>query len=159
MSATHVHLMLNHVPVLGVVFGLGLLTLGLWRKNDLLDKAALSVLVIVALVAVPVYLTGEPAEDVAKPLPGVSTAVLEQHEELAAYAFGGVVAVGALALGGLLWFHSGKPLPIPFVCVVLALSVVVAGVMAWTANLGGQVRHSEIRTGTAQSAIAADHDD
>jgi len=37
--------------------------------------------------------------------------------------------------------------------VALALSLVPAALMGWTANLGGQIRHSEIRsTAAAQSA-------
>ena len=65
MNATHLHLMLNHIPVLGTVFGLGLLVFALWRKSEELKKAALGIFLIVALLAVPVYLTGEPAEGVA----------------------------------------------------------------------------------------------
>jgi len=159
MNAAHAHLMLNHVPVLGLAFGLGLLAFGVWRKNDVLKKTALTLFVIAAMVAVPVYLTGEPAEDLAKPLPGVSEAILEQHEETAVYAFAGMVAVGILALGGLLRFRAGKLVPASFAWVVLALSLVVSGVMAWTANLGGQVRHSEIRAGGAQFPITSEPND
>ena len=34
MNATHLQLMLNHLPVLGSAFGLVLLIFGLWRKSD-----------------------------------------------------------------------------------------------------------------------------
>ena len=73
-----------------------------------MDVAAV-VLVIVALAAVPVYLTGEPAEDGVKSLPDVSKDFMERHEEAAGAAFTGVVVLGvigyfALASG----FLTGK---------------------------------------------------
>ena len=71
MSPTHLHLLLNHVPVLGTAFGLGLLVFGMGRKSQELKKTALGVFVIVALLAVPAYLTGEPAEDGVQGLPGI----------------------------------------------------------------------------------------
>jgi hypothetical protein len=39
MSATHFHLILNHIPVLGTAFGLGLLIFGLLRTSDEIKKA------------------------------------------------------------------------------------------------------------------------
>ena len=42
MNPAHWHLMLNNVPVLGTAFGI----------------------VIIALLAIPAYLTGEPAEEI-----------------------------------------------------------------------------------------------
>ena len=148
MSTTHLHLILNHIPVLGTAFGLGLLVFALWRKSNELKKTALGVFVISALLAVPVYLTGEPAEDVVKLLPGVSKPIIEQHEEVAGVAFTGVMVLGVVALAGLLLFRRGKVVPAWFTSIMLAASLIVSGLMAWTANLGGQVRHTEIRPGS-----------
>jgi hypothetical protein len=76
MNPTHVQLMLNHIPVLGAVFGLALLTFALWRKSEELRKAALGTFLVAALVAVPAYLTGEPAEDSVESLPGASASAI-----------------------------------------------------------------------------------
>lgn len=158
MNATHLHLMLNHIPVLGTAFGLGLLVFALFRKSEELKKAAFGVFVIVALLAVPVYLTGEPAEDVAKPLPGVSKPLIEQHEEAAAVAFTGVVVLGVGALAGLIVFRRGKVVPAWFGSVMLVASLFVSGLMAWTANRGGQIRHTEIRSNPPALTSEKDHD-
>lgn len=156
MNAIHLHLMLNHIPVLGTAFGLGLLILALFRKSEELKKAALGVFVIVALFAVPVYLTGEPAEDVAKPLPGVSKPLIEQHEEAAVVAFTGIVVLGVAALAGLIVFRRGKLVPAWFGFVMIIASLFASGLMAWTANLGGQIRHTEIRAGGSSPVIVSD---
>ena len=149
MNATHIHLILNHIPVLGTAFGLGLLVFGLWRKSDELKKTASGIFVIVALATVPVYLTGEPAEDGVKSLPGVSQAFMERHAEAAGVGFTGVLVLGVVSLAGLVFFRRGKMLPVWFGGSLLVASLVVSGLMAWTANLGGQIRHSEIRPGNS----------
>jgi len=147
MNAPHLHLLLNHIPVLGTAFGLGLLGFALLRKSDELKKAALGFFLVTALFSVPAYLSGEPAEDVVEPLAGVSKPIVERHEEAAGMAFTGIVVLGAGALAGLIMFRGSKTVPAWFGSVVLAISLLVGGLMAWTANLGGQIRHTEIRSG------------
>ena len=143
MNATHIHLMMTHLPVIGTFAGLGLLVFGLARRSQELKKTAFGMLAIAALLAVPVYLSGEPAEDIVERIPGVSHSNIEQHEEAAALAFTAVLAVGAIALTGLIWRRK-QPIPGWMLSVTLAGSIVSAGMIAWTANLGGKVRHTEI---------------
>lgn len=145
MNLAHLHLILNHAPVLGTAFGLGLLLYGVWRRSDELKKAALGVLVIVSLLAIPAYLTGEPAEEVVEALPGDAKAIIERHEDAAVYAFSGILVVGAAALTGLIVFRRGREIPNSFSWGLLGASAIVGGLMAWTASLGGEIRHSEIR--------------
>jgi uncharacterized membrane protein len=158
MSATHFHLILNHIPVLGTAFGLGLLIFGLLRTSDEIKKAALGIFVIVAIATIPVYLTGEPAEEGVESLSGVSKAFMERHEEAAGLGFGGVAVLGVASLAALIFFRCGRLLPIWVGGSLLAASLVVSGLMAWTANLGGQIRHSEIRTGNVLPSTANESD-
>ena len=161
MNLAHLHLLLNHLPVLGSAFGLGLLAFGLWRRSDELKKVALGVFAIVAVAAVPVYLTGQPAEEIIESLPGVSMPVIEQHESAAGLGFVAILGLGMASLTGLSAFRNGNPLPVWFDISVLVAALIVCGLMAWTANLGGQIRHSEIRTNSSAPAGAESrrHDD
>ncbi|MHB1081326.1 MAG: hypothetical protein ACYC67_18155 [Prosthecobacter sp.] len=159
MTLTHLHLALNHAPVIGTAFGLGLLAFGIWRKSTELKKAALGVFVLAALVAVPVYLTGEPAEDGVEGLPGVSETIIEQHEEAAGVAFASSGVLGVIALIGLLALRQGKAVPAWFAGLMVVASLTVSSLMAWTANMGGQVRHTEIRPGAVTSTpVSKDRD-
>jgi Domain of unknown function (DUF5666) len=72
MNAAHLHLILNHVPVLGVVFAGLLLGTALWYRSAQFQRVALVAMVGSALVAVPVYLTGERAEEAVEHVAGVS---------------------------------------------------------------------------------------
>ena len=137
--------MLNHFPVIGTAFGLGLVGWALLRRSEELKKICLGIFIIVALLAIPAYLTGEPAEELVENLPGVSKTSIEQHEEAAQVAFAGVLIVGIAALGGLLFFRRDKAIPNWLAIIVLVLSLIVFVLMARTANLGGLIRHTEIR--------------
>jgi len=145
MNGAHLHLMINHVPVLGTVFGLVLLAVGLWCKSEDLKKAALGTFVIVAVAAVVTYLTGEPAEGIVKKVPGLAEEQFGRHEDFAGAAMAGSVVVGVAALVGLLWFHGTRPMKPWFASILLLGALVVAGLMGYTAYLGGLIRHTEMQ--------------
>lgn len=150
MNATQLHLALTHVPVVLSIIGLVILIISFFRKNDVLTKTALWILLAAGLFTLPVYFTGEGTEEAVERLPGVSEAIIEKHEDFAKITLALVSVSGLLALVGLAAYAVGK-----FVAVIklltLLLAFVSAGAMAQTAHLGGQIRHSEIRPGaTAQ---------
>lgn len=154
MDAAHLHLLLNHVPVIGLVFSALLLAYGLSTRSVDVTKASFWALGLVAAAAAVVYLTGEPAEHLVEGLPGFSEAAMERHETAALWATWAAVAAGAVALGGL-YMYRGVGVPRRFGVLVLVLSLAALLPMAWTANLGGQVRHEEIRGGGEPSAAPA----
>lgn len=146
MNQAHIHLLLNHLPVVGTLFSVLLLAVALLRKNDELRKVSLGFVVLVALAAIPTYLTGEPAEKIVEHLPGVSEALIESHEEAALFSLIAVEVAGIASLAGLFIFRR-RSLPNAMFAAALAITLVAAGLMGWTANLGGQIRHTEIRSG------------
>lgn len=144
MNWAHIHLMINHFPVIGMIFAVLLLVHALMKKSEELTKAALGAFVLIALTAIPVYLTGEAAEDVVKRLPEVTETLINRHEEAASVALTLMMVAGVVSLAGLFLFRS-RPLPKWFTIVVLVLALVTTSATGLTANLGGMVRHTEIR--------------
>jgi uncharacterized membrane protein len=159
MNAAYVHLTLNHVPILGVVFALPLLGFGLLRRNPTLVRAGWVTLVVVALVAIPVYLSGEGAEEIVEDLPGVSHDAIEAHEEIALFGLIGALTLGVLALAGLLLSRrsAGVPTWLPPASFVLALAV--AGLMTAVAYRGGLINHPEAHDGAAPQEGGEDGED
>ncbi|MFB3921144.1 MAG: hypothetical protein ACE145_05445 [Terriglobia bacterium] len=144
-NPAHVHLILNHVPVIGVALGILLLVLALFRKSQELKKISLGFFVLMGAAAVPAFLTGEPAEGIVKDLPGVSRDMIERHEEAALAALIVLIVLGVCCLAALYVFRRAPAMPVWVMGVVLVLSIVSGGLMAYTANLGGQVHHQELR--------------
>jgi uncharacterized membrane protein len=158
MNLAHVHLLLNHLPVIGVLFALALLVVALLRRSVELTKAALWTTAIVGALAVPAYLTGEPAEEY---ITGLSKAPVERHEEAAGVALAAVAFAGAAALLHLVLFRRVGIAP---AVVVAILALVAAGLLARTANLGGAIHHTEISAAAPAGvdgggARERDHDD
>ena len=148
MSMVHLHLLLNHVPVIGTIIGLCLLAYAALRKEEALARASLGMFALLALVAVATFLTGEPAEEAVEGLAGVSESAIERHEEAALLSTVALGVLGALSAGALLRFRRRRLPRVAAVAFLLA-GLVPAGAMAWTATLGGEIRHTEIRTGAA----------
>lgn len=163
MTAAHIHLLLTHIPVLGTLFGLLVLAYGRFRPSVETIRIGLGLFVLSGLAAVAVYLTGEGAEEIVEHMAGVSHDIIEQHEEAAFVALLASGFLGIVSAAGLLasrrltlatWFANS----------VLVLAIVITGIMAWTANLGGQINHPEIRPdgasiGTEDSAHRTGYDD
>ena len=151
MNAAHLHLLINHVPVLGTVFGLILLGVALLRRSPELLRASLVAFVLTGIAAAVAYLTGEPAEGRIEDLAGVSEALIGRHEDAAVVSLVGASILGLVSVAGLVRLRLAT-LPKWFNAAALAVALFTAGSMAWTANLGGQIRHPEIRSGAVAAA-------
>jgi len=155
VNPTHLHLMVNHLPViLTPVVGLMLLW-GLLRRSREITRLAAGMAVIVAALSYPVFLTGEPAEEHVENAAWLTERMVHNHEERAEAALVAVLATGVLA-AALLWqSRGGRELSRRVACITLGGLAMSAGLFAWTALAGGVIRHDEIRTG-AQAVAPLD---
>ena len=159
MNGAHLHLVLNHIPLLGLLFGAGILAWGAFRTHDAVVRVALGLFVIAALAAGGTYWSGEAAEDIVEGGPGVSHAAIEAHEEVALYALGTAIAVGLVALVALVLYRNAE-IPRPLAWVVVFMSVIALSAMGYTANTGGKINHPELRTDSSVTTTApAESDD
>ena len=145
MSAAHIHLLLNHIPILGSIFGLLLLLYAMFRRSDEIKKVCLAVFVITAVITIPVYLTGDGAARIVQSLPGVSTDIIGQHDSAATITMVAVELLGVASLLGIWFSRKGQMLAGWLLVIVLVLAIISSGLAVWTGGLGGQIRHTEIR--------------
>jgi uncharacterized membrane protein len=154
MNTIHLHLLLNHLPVVGSVFAVLLLALALVRRSAELARVSFGFLTLLGAAALIVYLTGEPALDAIEKLPGFSEGIADRHEDAALVATIVTGTVGALALGALLVYRRrGVPRWLTTLGFIAALGS--TAIMGYTANLGGQIRHTEIRPGSTTGTAGA----
>jgi hypothetical protein len=158
MSWVHVHLILNHVPVIGLVFVLIVLGVALWRRSAEMTKLGLSAMTTLAVVTGAVFWTGEPAEEAVEDLAGVAEPLIHAHEEAALTALIAIGVAGAIA-AWLLWrLRSRQQVPRWVATTAFGLTLVAGGFMGWTAYLGGQIRHTEVRSVEATPSDVAERD-
>src|SRR5258705_12776123 len=89
MGFDHLHLILNHVPVIGIIIAFALFLLSISSGNSDLRRASLIVFAAIALLTIPTFVSGVGAEASIRTEPGVSATLVRRHE-------------GAAMLG--LWF-------------------------------------------------------
>ena len=157
MSLTYLHLRLNHGPVIGLIIGIGLLGVAIAMRKSDLAKASLGLFVLLGITAVVVYLTGESAEEAIENVAGFSETITEQHEEFALVATVVIGALAAMSLGVLAMFRK-KALPRWITLSSFVLALITSGFMGYTALLGGQVRHTEIRPDGIAALTESDRD-
>lgn len=154
MNAAHLHLLVNHVPIVGFALGFVLLIGAMiWRGDRGMFAASVIVLVIAGSGALAAQFSGEPAEEVVEHLQDVHKASIERHESLALVAtiLAGITTVCSVGVAVVTLRRSaGVPL-LPLSLLALATLITFA-VMAWTGTTGGRIRHSEIR-GAANSEV------
>ena len=153
MNLAHVHLIINHLPIVGIPIVLFFLGFGLWKHNKQLQSISLIVMVVLAALVVPVYLTGEPAEKVIKHLPEVTEAFIEPHEEAAEFALILTLATGFFALVAL-WFRKDEHKSKILNYIVFVAALVTIAALVRTGNLGGEIRHTELRSESVVPAEA-----
>src|SRR6185503_13806059 len=86
MNFAHLHLLLNHVPVIGIVVACAVLAYAVWRPSEEVARLGLALVIALAVASVGVYFTGDPTEEIVERLPDVSKSAIEAHEEAAIVA-------------------------------------------------------------------------
>jgi uncharacterized membrane protein len=149
MSLVHLHLLLNHFPTVGMIIGLGVFITAIVAKSDDLKRTSLGIFFAIALLSIPTFITGTSAQLALDGQPGVSKAAIEAHETAAFEAIWFMEFTGALAWLGLWQYRRLTRVPQGTLMAVLLVGLATFGMMSRAANIGGEIRHAEIRTGPA----------
>src|SRR5688572_15593234 len=131
MTGAHLHLALNHVPVVLVPVAVVMLSYAMASKSADLTKAALVLLIVSTLFGAGAFLTGEPAEEAVAQIAGVSTEAIEAHEELAPIAAAATALAGVFALVVLLKWRPGGATSWSMIA-TLVVAFAAAVLLAWT---------------------------
>lgn len=153
------HLLVNHIPILGSIFGVLLLIIGLILKNRSVEVTALITLVVVALMTIPTYMSGEEAEHIIEHLEGISEYELEEHEEHAELSLWLMIGTGVLAVLSLVAYRGKRLLR----RVAMGLTI-FAGLHTFQSMIplalhGGKIVHSELRDDASEEEHHDHHED
>jgi hypothetical protein len=151
MNFDHLHLLLNHVPIIGFAIGLALLVASFAGSNADLRRSALIIFAVVSLLTIPTFVSGVAADRTIANEAGVSEALVERHEGAAMLGLWFVMATGGAAMTALWRFRrTAAGPPRADIVAVLLLATIGTGLMARTGNTGGDIRHPQL--GAAQGA-------
>jgi len=162
MNWTHLHLLLNHFPTVGMIVALSVFFCALWSKSDDLKRTSLGIFLFIALLSIPTFITGTAAELAFEKNPAVSVTRVQAHENAAFFGLCVMELTGIFSWLGLWQFRRLSRVPQGTIMAVLVTSLISFGMMTRAANLGGEIRHEEIRdeatvaAGTVAAAGPAD---
>src|SRR5215471_16745175 len=154
-TLAHIHLLLNHFPTIAFLIGLVLFLTAFYLKSDYLKRISLGIFLIIALLSIPVYMTGKAAQTAIKDQPGINAVLTETHQDAALLALTFMEITGVLAWIGLWQFRRLSRAAKGNLMSVLVFSIITFALMARAAYIGGEIRHPEI-TGEAQPADPPD---
>jgi uncharacterized membrane protein len=156
MDTTHLHLLLNHVPTIGFVVALGFFIVSFIAKSDHLKQASLVLMVGIAFLTIPTYVTGNAAWNHIQNMDEMHQTAAETHEGAAFLAMVAIQITGALAFLGLWSMRRTGALSNAATAVIFVFAALSFVLVAGAANLGGEIRHTEIRPQTESvTAIGA----
>lgn len=145
MTTQDIHLLTNHIPAYGLIFGLLLWIVGLVHRNDGFVRFGQIVLVLTAILAIPAFQSGHPAHELIEDLPGSSHAAIREHRQAAKPAYYMLLGLGVLSLllyVQLKWVALNTRI-VQWVVVGFGLVILVA--MLRVNHLGGMIRRPELR--------------
>jgi len=145
MNDAHLHMVVNHFPIIGTIFGFGILIVGLVLKNKTVINTSYLLFIIAAIFGAISMGTGEGAEEIVENMPNIGGQIIHEHEELAEKL---AIVLYVLAVFSLLGLYlniknSTKAKLLSFIIVGIAIVAIVLVQKVGTS--GGEIRHTEIR--------------
>jgi uncharacterized membrane protein len=144
MNEAHWHIVINHFPIIGIIFGLGILISGLVFKNNAVINTAYFVFIFSALSAFLSMASGEGAEHQVMKELKIGHKIIHEHEEYAEKFAIVSYLLGIISILGLYFNNKkhDKAKWISFSCLAIAILVILLSYKVGTS--GGEIIHKEI---------------
>lgn len=146
MNAVHFHLLITHLPIVGSALAALVLLMSIFTNSSATRIAAYVLLIICGIGAGMANKSGEEAEEILEDRPGYDHHLIHEHEEAAEPVFVSMAALAVVAIGGIVLERKQHKFAKLTSFVLLAGSVTCFGLAARVGNLGGMIKHDEIRS-------------
>lgn len=151
MNDAHLHMVVNHFPIIGTIFGLMILVMGLVLKNNSVKNTAYILFIICALFSFTAMYTGEGAEEIVEDMPTIGHQIIHEHEELAEKFAIIMYVLGFFSLVSLLANIKNHKFSKILSFITLTLAILGTILSKSVGTSGGEIRHTEIRESTEQT--------
>lgn len=154
MNDAHLHLLINHFPIIGMIIGIGIHITGIALKNNSLKNTAYVLYIISAISGFLAMQSGEKAEEFTENLQGFSEDFMHRHEELAETFALVLYITAAMALGSIIAQIKKYRFAALLSYITLAIAIFATVLAKGVGTSGGEIRHTEIRSDNATNATA-----
>ncbi len=144
-TLTHIHLLINHLPIIGSLLGGLVLAHGMGTKSFQTNIAAYYILVLSSIGAVVAYFTGESAEKSIRATERhVQDILINNHEEFALFALISLILLGVVSLIALYAIYNKLSYSNLLAKILIVLCIISFLLVARTGYLGGLIIHTEL---------------
>jgi len=157
MNDAHLHLLVNHLPIVFPIVGIIVLLTGLLSKSEPVKRTAYLIFILSAFCALAAMTTGEEAEHFVENLNGFGHDPMEEHEESAETFAMLSYALATVSVVALWLSFKAKKVAGTLSFIVLAFALVNMYFAQQTGTSGGEIKHDEISSGA--SVGMPDHED
>lgn len=148
MNEAHLHLLINHFPIIGLIIGTFTLLAGILLSSSAIRKVAFCIILFSSILAIPSNKTGDGAEEVVEHLSGITREthrLIHEHEEKAETFM--LFAFGLIILSALSLFMEWKKRKVQKYISILTfiVSMMACYMASQVGTSGGEISHPEIR--------------
>lgn len=151
MNDAHLHMIVNHFPIIGTILGLGILIAGMVLKKISVKNTAYCLFIVAAVFAAFSMGTGEGAEELVEDMPSVGKEIIHEHEEMAENFAVVMYVLGFCSLLGIYFDYKNHVKAKLVAAIVLIIAIVSVVFALYVGNSGGEIRHTEIRDNVTQT--------
>jgi len=147
MNAPHIHLLINHLPIIGLIIGVLVVISGLLLKKQTVSSVGLWITLVAGISSYPTMYSGGAAEhymDKKESDYDLSHDLIHEHEEAAELAFWPCIVTGALAGLALIGNRKGHKHTKKAEILVVFIGIIAIILVTKAGLTGGQIRHPEI---------------
>lgn len=159
MNDAHFHLVVNHLPIVFPMVGVIIMIGGFLFRSEVIKRTSFAIFILGAMVTVPAFMSGEGAEEVVEHMAGMSHDLIHEHEEKAETFALLSYLLGAISLIGIWASWKRKKIASILAILTLVMSGAVLYFAKQTGTSGGEIRHTEIRSGANNKTPMLDRDD
>lgn len=146
MNPAHLHLVINHFPIIGVVFGFIFLVIGIFSYSLVFRRIAYAVFVASLIFGLASNVTGHSAEEFIEKLPDVNETLIDRHEDLATIFLWLLSILALFSTVSFVIETKTKKSTISLNIVILIWTLFVIYFSTKVGTSGGEIRHPEIRS-------------
>jgi uncharacterized membrane protein len=144
MDGLQLHLLTNHLPIVGTFAALLVVLVGMIRRSDAAISAGLIVYAVMAFTAVPAYLSGEEAEERVERIAGINEGAIHEHEEMAELTLWLTVISGVLAVGAVVAHSRNMKISSKIALAFVIIAIAAFAQAARTGHEGGKIRRPDL---------------
>ena len=145
MNDAHLHMLVNHFPIIGLFFGFLILLFGIIRNNGTLKSTAYIIFIFCTIMGKVSMMTGDNAEHSVEKMAGFSGEYIHEHEEAAELFMKPLYVLGIVSVFGLVSVVKKRSSEkIVSICALL-IAAICLFLSKGVGTTGGEVRHTEIR--------------